>query len=188
MCSNSTDTLTGFRKVQGTLTLGGYDTSRLIPNDIDFKFAPDISRDLVVGLQSITFSDSKTTDRRLLSEGILTFIDSTVPHIWLPQDACTLFEDAFGITYNDTVDRYLVNDTLHEKLQSQNASVTFVLGNNINGGTTVNITLPYAAFDLQAFDLQVNGSTVNGTENYFPLRRAANETQYTLGRTFLQEA
>jgi len=163
--------------------LGGYDASRFTPNNVDFQFASDISRDLVVGLQSITFSDSKTTDQHLLSEGILTFIDATVPHIWLPQDACTLFEDAFGITYNNTVDRYLVNDTVHKQLQSQNASVSFVLGNDVNGGATVNITLPYAAFDLQ-----VGTPIVNSTQNYFPLRRAANDTQYTLGRTFLQEA
>ena len=163
--------------------MGGYDASRFTPNNVDFQFASDISRDLVVGLQSITFSDSKTTDQHLLSEGILTFIDATVPHIWLPQDACTLFEDAFGITYNNTVDRYLVNDTLHKQLQSQNASVSFVLGNDVNGGATVKITLPYAAFDLQ-----VGTPIVNSTQNYFPLRRAANDTQYTLGRTFLQEA
>ena len=131
-----------------------------------------------MGLQSITYTDSKTTNSHLLSEGILTFIDSTVPHIWLPQDACTLFEDAFHITYNDTVGRYLVNDTTHQQLLSQNASISFLLGNDISGGATVDITLPYAAFDLQ----------VNNSQNYFPLRRAANETQYTLGRTFLQEA
>lgn len=173
----------GFKKVYGSLTLGGYDASKFIPNEVNFQFAADISRDLVVGLQSITFSDAKTSGQHLLNEGILTFIDSTVPHIWLPQDACTLFEDAFGITYNDTVNRYLVNDTLHEKLQSQNASVSFLLGNDINGGATVNITLPY-----EAFDLQVGTPIVNDTQYYFPLRRAVNDTQYTLGRTFLQES
>ena len=137
----------------------------------------------MVGLQSITYSDSKTTNQHLLSDGILIFIDSTVPHIWLPQDSCTLFEDAFGLAYNDTVNRYLVNDTLHQKLQSQNPSVSFILGNDVNGGATVNITLPYSAFDLQ-----VSTPIVNSTQNYFPLRRAANDTQFTLGRTFLQEA
>ncbi|KAL6718801.1 hypothetical protein ACLMJK_003035 [Lecanora helva] len=172
-----------FKKVDGTLTLGGYDASRFTPNDLNFRFASDISRDLVVGLQSITYSDSKNTNQHLLSEGILTFIDSTVPGIWLPQDACTLFEDAFGLTYNDTVDRYLVNDTLHQQLKSQDPSISFFVGNDINGGATVNITFPYSAFDLQ-----VSTPIVNGTENYFPLRRAANDTQYTLGRTFLQEA
>jgi len=43
--------------------------------------------------------------------------------------------------------------------------------------------LPYAAFDLVAdYPLVIDSS------RYFPLMRAANESQYTLGRTFLQEA
>ena len=145
--------------------------------------ASDISRDLVVGLQEITFSDSKTTNGKLLDEGILSFIDATVPHIWLPQHACTLFEAAFGLIYNSTVDRYLVNSTMHTQLQAQNASVSFVLGNDISGGDNVTITLPY-----ESFDLQVGPPIVNTNQYYFPLRRAANSTQYTLGRTFLQES
>lgn len=47
---------------------------------------------------------------------------------------------------------------------------------------TVNITLPYLAFDLQA----TQPIAVNGT-NYFPLRCSTNATQYVLGRAFLQE-
>lgn len=146
-------------------------------------FAADISRDLVVGLQGITFSDAKVQNEPLLNKGVLTFIDATIPHLWLPEDSCALFEKAFGLTYNSTIDRYLVNNTLHTQLQSQNASVSFVLGNQVNGGATVTITLPY-----QAFDLQVGPPIVDTTQNYFPLRRAANSTQYTLGRTFLQES
>ena len=163
--------------------MGGYDVSRFIPNNASFRFASDISRDLVLGLQSISYSDSGASNQNLLPEGILTFVDSTVPHIWLPQDACTLFEDAFGITYNETVQRYLVNDTTHQKLQSQNPSISFILGNDVTGGSTVNVTLPYAAFDLE-----VGWPIVNDTQKYFPIRRAANDSQYTLGRTFLQEA
>lgn len=175
--------MTGFKEVDGSLTLGGYDASKFEPNGINFEMAADISRDLVVGLQAITYTDAKHTSSHLLNEGILTFIDATVPQIWLPQDSCTLFEDAFGITYNDTVNRYLVNDTTHDALLAQNASLTFVIGNDISGGATVNITFPYAAFDLE-----IGSPIVNPTQSYFPLRRAANDTQFTLGRTFLQEA
>ncbi|KAL9130634.1 MAG: hypothetical protein Q9217_001248 [Psora testacea] len=171
------------KKVLGSLTLGGYDQSRFTPNGVSFQFATDISRDLVVGLQSITYNDAESTDRVLLSESILTFVDATVPHIWLPKDACKAFEKAFNLQYNTTVDRYLVNDTLHDRLKTQNPSVSFILGNDINGGATVNITLPYAAFDLQ-----VGPPIVNSTQRYFPLRQADNDTQYTLGRTFLQES
>lgn len=164
--------------------MGGYDASKFTPNDVNFQFASDISRDLVVGVQSVSYTDSThSTSQPLSSEGHLTFIDATVPQIWLPQDACTLFEDAFGLTYNDTVNRYLVNDTLRQQLQSRNPSISFILGNDVNGGANVNITLPYAAFDLT-----LEQPIVNSSQYYFPLRRAANDTQTTLGRTFLQEA
>lgn len=135
-------------------------------------------------MQSIEFSDSKAEPKDLLSEGILTFVDSTVPHIWLPVSACTAFEDAFGIQHNQQSDLYLVNDTLHDTLLAQNASVTLVIGNDVRGGDTVRITLPYLSFDLEASYESLNGTT----RRYFPLRRAANDTQYTLGRTFLQES
>ncbi|KAL8916192.1 MAG: hypothetical protein Q9172_006411 [Xanthocarpia lactea] len=173
-----------FKKVLGSLTLGGYDASRRPPNDtITFTFADDISRDLVVGLQSVEYSDTRTTGRRLLPEGILTFIDSTVPHLWLPLDACRAFESAFGLTYDNATDLYLVNSTLHDALTKQNASISFTLGNGVQGGETVNITFPYASFDLQ-----VSSPIVPVPTRYFPLRRADNDTQYTLGRAFLQES
>lgn len=49
----------------------------------------------------------------------------------------------------------------------------------------MNITLPYASFDLQLTQFYPG---INQTTQYFPLRRAANDNQYTLGRTFLQES
>lgn len=171
------------KKVDGTLTLGGYDASRLTPNDVEFTLASDISRDLVVGVQSIRFSDSETPIEELLENGIYAFIDSTVPHIWLPLSSCRAFEKAFGIQYDDATDLYLVSDALHDRLLSQNASVTFILGNDVTGGQTVEITLPYLSFDLQA-----DYKFLNKSSRYFPLRRADNDTQYTLGRTFLQES
>lgn len=112
----------------------------------------------------------------------MAFLDSTVPYIYLPLAACTLFENAFGIIWNDTAQLYLVNTTQHVLLQTQNPSVTFTLGNN-STSSKVNITLPYAAFDLTA-----SYPLVNGTEKYFPLQRAYNDSQYTLGRAFFQEA
>ena len=145
--------------------------------------ASDISRDLVVGLQSISFSDAKTTNKELYSTGFLTFIDSTIPHIWLPIEACQAFETSFGIQYNSTIGRYLVNRTTHDQLQQQNPSVSFILGDSVIGGSTVNITLPYASFDLN-----ISAPFVETDRYYFPLRQAANISQYTLGRTFLQEA
>ena len=174
----------GLKKVDATLTLGGYDSSKFTPNNVSLRFANDVSRDLVVGLQSIRFSDSITTNKELLPDGgILAFVDSTDPHIWLPLTACRAFESAFNLTYDQRTDLYLVNDSLHTKLLAQNASFTFIIGDQIKDGGTTSITLPYLSFDLEA-----SYEYLKETTRYFPLRRAANDSQYTLGRTFLQES
>jgi hypothetical protein len=146
--------------------------------------SPDVSRDLVIGIQSITMANSTNSQISLLpSGGIFAFVDSTLPYIWLPLDACQAFERAFGLTWNQTSEMYLVNSTLHSTLVASNANVTFTLGVGKSGGDTIDVVLPYASFDLTASPPLVQNST-----SYFPLKRAANETQYTLGRAFLQEA
>ena len=168
--------------VFGSLTFGGYDRSRFIPNNVSFSLAPDISRDLVVGLQSITATMANGSTKSLLPSSILTFIDSTLPYIYLPVEACTLFEEAFGLVWNSTVEQYLVNDTQHQILLAKNPNFTFRVGDSKTGGPTVDIVLPYASFDLQAeYPLLLD------TSRYFPLQ-PGNDTTYLLGRTFLQEA
>jgi len=173
------------KQVLASLTLGGYDSSRFTPNELTIPFAPDITRELMVGLQSISSIDRSGTTSNLLPNGIMSLVDSTVPHIWLPIEACQAFEKAFGITFDETTELYLVNSSLHTQLQAQNASITFTLGATALGGQTTNITLPY-----HSFDLLVSPPTPGVVNNsrYFPLRRAANESKYTLGRIFLQES
>lgn len=111
-------------------------------------------RDLTVEIKSILMTASNNSVD-LLNNSISAYIDSTVPYF------------------------YLVNDTLHEYLQAQNATVVFSISNTTQ---SVNISLPYAAFDLIA-----EYPLVSNTTRYFPLMRATNESQYTLGRAFLQE-
>ena len=165
----------------GSLTLGGYDKTRFTPNNLSFYFAENSYRDIVVGIQAIS---SEQSPDMLPDGGIVAYVDSTVPHIWLPLAACQTFEKTFGLTYDDNSERYIINTTTHSRLLAANASVTFTLGLAQSGGDSINITLPYGSFDLTASWPEAN---VTG-ELYFPLRRAANESQYTLGRAFLQEA
>lgn len=165
-----------------SLTLGGYDASRFTPNNVNFKF-PQSSRELSVALQAIEVTNTLQGTMSLLPSGIFTLIDSTIPDIWLPTSACTIFEAAFGLQYDPTRDRYLVNNTMHTQLLNLNPTLTFILGNDTSYTETTKITLPYSAFDLQA-----SWPIYPIATNYFPLRRAANNTQYTLGRAFLQEA
>ncbi|KAJ5831702.1 hypothetical protein N7474_000013 [Penicillium riverlandense] len=169
------------KQVYGQLIFSGYDTSRFTMNSVSFTIAGDITRDLVVYLQSISYSGSSSAT--LLSEPILIFIDSTDPNLWLPESVCDSFEKAFGLVLDSETGLYLVNETQNTQLLNSNAEVTFRLSDVGSGGDAVTIVLPYNAFSLTAQPPLVNNSSY-----YFPLKRAANSTQYTLGRTFLQEA
>ena len=173
------------KQVLGSLTLGGVDSGRFSPNNLSMPFAPQKGRKLLVGIQSITSVDQNGTTSDLLPTGIMALVDSTEAQIWLPVAACQAFEQAFGLTYNETNGLYLVGNALHTQLQAQNASVTFTLGSTASGGETLNITLPYNSFDLT---LTPPAANLTSNTKYFPLRRATNDSQYTLGRTFLQEA
>lgn len=171
-----------YSKVLASTTLGGYDQGRFAAGSgLSFPFGPDQTRDLLVGIQTIT-KTSASGSTNLLPNGIYAAIDSTVAQIYLPKPAVTAFERAFSLTLDPKSGLYLVNDSLHNALLAQQASVVFTLGKDISGGQTVQITLPYASFDLTAETPLANSS------RYFPLHLATNDTQYTLGRTFLQEA
>ncbi|KAL8853709.1 MAG: hypothetical protein Q9221_001520 [Calogaya cf. arnoldii] len=140
---------------------------------------------MTVNVKTIS-TTSENGDQRteLLAESFAAFVDSTIPYLYLPIESCRRFEETFGITWNENVQAYLVNDSLRASLLSRNPSITFTLSNSTSlASPTVDIVLPYAAFDLIA-----ERPLMKNTTRYFPLMRAANESQYTLGRTFLQEA
>jgi hypothetical protein len=163
------------------LIFGGYDTSRFLPNSVNFTLANDVTRDILVAVQSISYTG--TTQDVLLSSPIYAFIESTDPNFWLPLEAVQAFEKAFGISADNSTGLYMISSSQSANLSAVNPSVTFTLGNSLSGGQTVDIVLPFNAFILRAaFPFSPN------TTSYFPLRLAANDTQYTLGRTFLQEA
>ncbi|EMC99786.1 hypothetical protein BAUCODRAFT_119360 [Baudoinia panamericana UAMH 10762] len=177
-----------YRGDQGpaSLTLGGYDTNRFEATNITFDMDSDNSRPLQVAIQKIIGQDTLAGSAiNLLPTPKWFFIDSTLPHIWLPDDAIRQFVRSFGLTYDNNTDLYLINSTMRSKMLQLNPTVTFFLSNATYSGTTYtqNIELPYSAFDMQASYPYYTNAT-----HYFPIRRAANSSQYTFGRTFLQEA
>lgn len=171
-------------RVPASLVLGGYDLSRSSePLTVDIN--SDMSRALTVGLQDIVVIDSLNGTLSMVdNERILAPIDSSVPEIWLPKSVCDRFESAFGLEYHERSGRYVLTDSARDRLRELNPTLTFTIGTNaVTGGNTTMIQLPYAAFDLQAgYPIFVNAT------NYFPIRRADNESQYAIGRAFLQEA
>jgi hypothetical protein len=177
-----------YDKVQGSLTLGGYDASRFGSKNVTFPFYPDTARRLIAEMTAITYIptgiSTTATTTTLMSETISMYIDSTIPFIYLPTDICTRFETAFGLQWDDFHELYTFSSDVHAALVNMNPNITFTLSNT--AGETLDIILPYAAFDLTA-TFPVLSQPGNST-SYFPLKRAGNDTQYTLGRTFLQEA
>jgi hypothetical protein len=170
-------------RVLGSLVLGGYDDSRRKHNNISFPFDSNDSRLLSLTIQSIDATNTLQGVVTLSNSPTYATIDSTVSHIWLPEKACDEFERVFGLQFDPHTQLYIVNTTTHDRLKQLNPSINFQLGTSRDPTKVVNINLPYGAFDLQAgYPIYSNAT------NYFPIRRAANETQFTLGRAFLQEA
>lgn len=167
--------------VFGSLTLGGYDQSQFDHGSAltDIPFGADFSRDLLVNLKGLTYAGNDG-EGSLLDESIYIFIDSLVSEIWLPVDACKRFEKAFGLNWNASAQAYLVSEDTHSALLVQDPALTFKFG---SGDKSVDISFPYAAFDLSLSEPYAPENT-----RYFPLKQANDSSQYTLGRAFLQEA
>ncbi|KAK8169157.1 aspartic peptidase domain-containing protein, partial [Phyllosticta citrichinensis] len=182
-------------KVPGSLILGGYDQTRLEPTKFNFTFTStgdenDYSKSLSVSVQSIEVSNTLSgSSEKLTASSHVSIIDTTVAQLWLPVDICSKFESAFGIAYDATTGLYTINETTRTTLKTINPTITIALAdpsgptNDDGSSTTASIQLPFAAFDLQASWPYYENPTY-----YFPIRRAANDSQYTLGRTLLQEA
>jgi len=167
-----------------SLVLGGYDAARFDPattTTLGFSIGQNASFGIALDAISITGGASWEPDKDSSSHPPVFTVDSDVPHIWLPQEGCQLFEAAFGLIWDDSLELYLVNDTTHARLLSENPEVKFSSGVS-SLEQLVNYTLPYSAFDLQLAYPIVDNST-----HYFPLKRASSPAEYMLGRTFLQE-
>lgn len=188
--------------VPASLTLGGVDENRFYRNNASFQLSSDSLP--VVSLNAITVSADplSTTDSKpgfsgepaLLEAGdqSLFTIDSSTAFLWLPEASCDAFSKAFGLTYNDTLQVYTygTNTSLRDKLISWNLTFTFEVADLPGSSNNVNISLPFSAFDhvLSYPFPNLESNYTGSTYHYFPLRRAANNAQYTLGRVFLQEA
>ena len=187
--------------VPGSLTLGGYDASRFVPQVQSFELDPN--QNPVVAVNQITVTadplpssnvstgwQGGSTDLLDHSQADLFTIDSSTPFLWLPQAVCSQFEKALNLTYDDSLDLYTFADNVtHQTLVNWNLSFAFTIADLPGSSKTVSLSLPYSAFDLQlSYPYPgLNITQYDPAVNYFPLRKAANTTQYYIGRSFLQE-
>lgn len=169
--------------------LGGTNVGRYVPHNI--SFALDANQNPIASLNKIIVSGTGTPPwgagpATLMIEPALVQIDSTTPFLWLPESACRQFETYLGLKWNSTSNLYLMNDTsVYDGLVRLNMTFSFILEREIGSTNQVRIDVPY-----ESLDLKISWPYVNTTEKlrYFPLKRATDEKQYTLGRAFLQDA
>lgn len=202
-----------------SLTLGGVDTNRFVPNDATFALAPGYQP--VVAVNAITVSASpsspnslepkwKNNPLTLLSDAdsALFTIDSSTPFLWLPEGVCEAFAEALNLTYSDDLQLYLFTNSTNaedgdaakksiDNLTNLNVTFSFTISDLPDqsgtsfGDNMVSLNIPFAAFSLElSYPFPLLPNTTNASSPslpYFPLRRAANSSQYIIGRSFLQE-
>ena len=76
----------------------------------------------------------------------------------MPFSACQAFETTFGLVYDLSSGRYIINETLHKRLQFENSSISFSLSASITG-PPIDIILPYV-------DLYNGKPEIEGTDRY----------------------
>ena len=168
-----------------SLIAGGYDAAAFTPSGLQFAVDRSNGNALPVTLKGLfaVNSPSGTLSAPIPSAGLEMAIDSTVSQLWLPPHVCDALAVALGLTFDPATELYTVNDSAHQQLLQSNPQFTLTLTTNSSSEDSTNVVFPYAAFDQRAYLPFYNVSTP-----YFPIRRAANESQFVLGRTFLQEA
>lgn len=154
------------------MVLSGYDAAAFESNNVSFAISTNASRPLSVNLRSMIATNSLvgTQAMPLGDSGLSVSIDSSVSQMWLPTAVCDQLAEIFGLAYDNETSLYLVNSSVHSQLVNLNPEVTFTLGPR-GTNQTIDIVLPYAAFDQQA-----GPPTYLNETTYFPIRRAADES------------
>ncbi|KAL1618752.1 hypothetical protein SLS56_010443 [Neofusicoccum ribis] len=168
--------------VHGSLILGGYDPFRF-NNDssLNISFSNSDDQFLKVQVKTITSSAGQTD---ISLSGFIANVEFAFSFMWLPRQVCDVFASTFGLEWNATLQLYFVNDIAHKKNSAEKSSIIFDVCNPHDQQFCSKFSFPYAAFALNATYPLVPDSE---WQRYFPIKRAANSSQCTLGRVFLQE-
>ncbi|KAI1113162.1 aspartic peptidase domain-containing protein [Nemania sp. NC0429] len=200
----------GERGVPMSLTLGGYDSNRFEPHDVQFSLNATTRQPQVL-VRAITVSVSDLAQAPtewsapslpLLSfnESITAVIDSSTPYLWLPPAICDRFASTLNLTWNETLGLYIFssNENLIRYRSTPDLSFTFTFsspddrddfGSPLDMPGIVNITVSSNAF-IQSLQYPFENLIDYGAQAvpYFPLKRAEKGSQLIIGRSFMQEA
>ncbi|MBE7180383.1 MAG: hypothetical protein INR71_04085, partial [Terriglobus roseus] len=164
--------------------LGGYDQLRVKGDNASIAMPTSTEETLLrVSVQSVSmkFNNNSVSSLTANSNGqASTFnaiLDFTLPYLYLPNDIVNSLQYSMRLSYNSASDIYLFNNTQSLDI----TSFTFDLADPSNSNEKTSVTLPFAAFNLST-------SWPLGTANYFPIRKAPDNSTFILGRSFFQEA
>ncbi|KAK5044574.1 hypothetical protein LTR84_010698 [Exophiala bonariae] len=181
-------------QVEGSLVLGGYDSSRCITEPIstdgDAFSLVDISLNVSSGASA--FLNSKTTEITGLfkvdgqpasPQGMLP--DPGLPYLYLPKDTCDAIAAHLPVTYSSDFNLYLwdTKSVAYEQIVSSPHSLVFSFTGSDGAKGTINV--PFALLNLTLTQPLASSPTA-----YFPCspHEASQDVPYYLGRAFLQAA
>jgi hypothetical protein len=144
-------------------------------------------RDFDVWVKSINVLGNGTdsTERVPISNAPFSaVVDSGVSPFFLPKAICDGFAKYLNLTYNSTLDMYLINEDEHTRIENDSPSMEITLSTDAVGGNDITFLLPYASLELRLTKEYPNATQWS---RYFPIRPTTNPSQFTLGRVFLQE-
>lgn len=181
--------------VSGSLTLGGADIARYVPNSVWFTLTNGNIPSLALMSMQVSSSSPSTNwssnPLQLFSnDQAATFtIDSSTPFLWLPEPVCENIAKALSLTWDPDLELYLPVSGSPQDLINMGLNFTFNFAKSVSSSETLSLHVSYDAFNLQLSYPYPGLSSNYSTEklSYFPLRRANNTLQYTIGRAFLQE-
>jgi hypothetical protein len=198
-------------KTLGSLTLGGYDKLRFIPNNYTFDvldvpglstiFAPEVVsinlEGAIVPLHDSTSGNNITVmSKDPLKKALFSLAMGGSPYLTLPKTSCNMIARAFNLSYDSNTSRYLISNELHQKLSNSKAALTFSFVDYQNpSDRPLTLRLEYPA--LHFFDGGPNGTN----QRYMPIHPSTpnamleknlktagiSASYHALGRAFFQE-
>lgn len=181
-------------QIEGSLVLGGYDSSRCITEPIvsgaeSFKLT-DISLNVSSGTSA--FFNTKTTEITGLFKadgksvsGQDVVPDPGLPYMYLPRDTCDAIAAHLPVSYNADFNLYLwdTKSPAYEQIVSSPHALVFSFSSS--GGADGTIHVPFALLNLTLDQPLASQPTA-----YFPCspHEASQDVPYHLGRAFLQAA
>lgn len=178
---------------QGSLTLGGFDEKRMIPNEVGFPFHDDSEKVHTAWVENITLAGWNENNQGnqsfdLTRTNFTTHIDSSRPYIYLPSSLYNEIAEILDLRYDNRSNTLIVSDEREKVLKAQKPSISFTLtplSRNKMSVEPVTITMPYESIVLK---LEYPLAKLNQSVHYVPIRKADDPAQYVLGRAFLQNA